>query len=113
MKEGIKAINIQGFIAFTLNNTVKKVLQSPAEPEFMYEYSGSFYNPTSASEEFLLEVNAFGSGQTHITINGSQAITFKNLPIRSIQLLSGTLNILGVQSAVLKSYEMEPEIRYQ
>lgn len=113
MKSEIKAINIQGFISFTLTNTKRKDLMAPTDSNYIYEYSGSFYNPTSTSEDFLIDVNAFGSGQTKISINSSQAITFKNLPLKSIQLLSGSLNVLGTQSSVLKDYELEPEIRYQ
>lgn len=109
----VKKINIQGFISFTVSNSVRKDLVSPANPDYVYVYSGSFYNPTGTQETFKLGVNAFGSGETDITINSSQAITFKNLPIKSIQLLAGTLNVLGVQSAVLLEYELEPEIRYQ
>ncbi len=113
MKNEIKAINIQGFISFTLTDNSRKDLVAPSDNRYIYEYSGSFYNPTSTSEDFLIDVNAFGSGQTRITINSSQAITFKNLPIKSLQLISGSLNVVGVQSSVLKEYELEPEIRYQ
>ena len=111
----IKNINFQGIVSKTLTTTTHFILHQTHDNRYMYYYSGSIINNSTASVTMEMTQNEYGNGASRITVLPNSIITIKFMPIYSMQLMqTGSISVLFTEYAVFSGSNLDitPEIKY-
>jgi len=113
--EEVKNINFQGIVSKTLTTTTHFILHQTHDNRYMYYYSGSIINNSTASVTMEMTQNEYGNGASRITVLPNSIITLKFMPIYSLQLMqTGSISVLFTEYAVYSGSNLDitPEIKY-